>query len=228
MSQKDNKANYMSVLKLVAPIYDFCLYTPTLLNGITDNDGWLDGNFYSITNQRQNYVPSEVSLMNLLRIYDFLKAHVSENGLIVEIGVWRDPSSSYTSTKLFLDNRPKGTEYLGIDIEARNHVINYGGEKTYMLYTDSADTEKIANVIQHTIRKEIDFLFIDGLHSVEQVKKELALIPLVKKGGVIGFHDIAFHCGPNAWIDAFDPTKFDIHKFYRDDDWGVGFLVKKF
>lgn len=216
------------MVKLEAPIYNFTLYTPVLKNNIVDNDGWINKEFYEYSNQQVNHVPSEVSLMNLLRIYDFLKAHVPENGLIVEIGVWRDPSSSFTSTKVFLDNRPKGTVYLGIDIELRNHVITYGGEKTYMLYTDSADTENITKVVKETIKKEIDFLFIDGLHSVEQIKKELALIPLVKKGGVIGFHDIAFHCGPNVWIDAFDPTKFDIHKFYRDDDWGVGFLVKKF
>jgi hypothetical protein len=228
MPLKNNRVDFSSIVKLEAPIYDFCLYNPVLKNGIMDSDGWINQEFYKTTNQQVNHVPSEVSLMNLLRIYDFLKAHVPENGLIVEIGVWRDPSSSYTSTKLFLDNRPKGTEYLGIDIETRNHVINYGGEKTYMMYTDSADTEKITNVIKNTIHKEIDFLFIDGLHSLEQVKKELALIPLVKKGGVIGFHDIAFHCGPNIWMDAFDPTKFDIYKFYRDDDWGVGFLVKKF
>ena len=60
------------------------------------------------------------------------------------------------------------------------------------------------------------------------MKKEVAVINSVKKGGVIGFHDISVHCGPNMWIDAFDPNKFDIHKFRNDNDWGVGFLLKKF
>lgn len=228
MPLKNNKIDYSPILKKEAPIYDFCLYTPKLVSGYDDSD---DGRLYEYnarTNQWWNNVPAEVSLMDLLRLYDFFKKSVPENGLIVEIGVWRDPNSQYTSTKLFLDNRPKDTEYLGIDIEPRPHVLQYGKEKTYMLQTDSANTKTIKDSIQNIIKKQIDFLFIDGLHTIDQVGKELALIDLVKKGGVIGFHDIACHCGPSAWIDTFDPALFEIYKFYRDDDWGVGFIVKKF
>jgi hypothetical protein len=51
---------------------------------------------------------------------------------------------------------------------------------------------------------------------------------LVKKGGVIGFHDISPHAGPNMWMEAFDPMMFDIYKFRDTVDWGIGFLIKKF
>jgi cephalosporin hydroxylase len=225
---KDNYCDYSSIITKEQAIYDFCLYTPTLLDGISDNDGWVDQLFYVASNQSFNNVPKEVSDMDLAKLEEFFKKAVPDDGLIVEIGVWRNPNSpSKTSTQLFLDLKTKKTQYVGIDIEPRPHVLTYT-ENAFMLQVDSADTKTIQKVIQDQIRKPIDFLFIDGLHSVEQVKKELALIPLVRKGGVIGFHDISFHAGPNVWMDAFDPEKFDIYKFRADDDWGIGFLVKKF
>ncbi|MGD1842045.1 MAG: class I SAM-dependent methyltransferase [Thermonemataceae bacterium] len=44
----------------------------------------------------------------------------------------------------------------------------------------------------------LDFLFIDGDHRYEGVKKDFKLYaPLVKEGGLISFHDIAEH--PEGW-----------------------------
>jgi len=225
---KDNYCDYSMILKKDPPIYDFCLYTPAFSIQTHDSDGWLKDEFYKISKQSHNQVTQEVSDMNLEKLEHFFKFGVPDNGLIVEIGVWRNPESkTKTSTQLFLDLKTKDTQYLGIDIEPRPHVSKYT-DNAFTIQADSGNTQFIQSIIQQHFRKPIDFLFIDGLHSVEQVKKELALIPLVRKGGVIGFHDISFHAGPNLWMDAFDPKKFDIYKFRADDDWGIGFLVKKF
>jgi predicted O-methyltransferase YrrM len=44
--------------------------------------------------------------------------------------------------------------------------------------------------------REIDFLLIDGDHRYRGVKKDWQLYsPLVKKNGIIAFHDILFHPG---------------------------------
>jgi hypothetical protein len=228
MALKDNFADYSSILKQEPPIYDFCLYTPTFSEPVFDEDGWLRNNFYTRTNQYANHVPTEVSNMNLSALDFFRGLCVPDNGLIVEIGVWRDPNSTtMTSTQLFLEKKKDTTHYLGIDIQDRPHVRNYR-PNCEILVMDSGNTPFISRYIQEKYQKPIDFLFIDGLHSLEQVQKELALIYSVKKGGVIGFHDISFHCGPNMWMQAFDPAKFEIHKFRDTNDWGVGFLVKKF
>jgi hypothetical protein len=225
---KDNYCDYSTVLRKDPSMYDFCLYTPAFSIETHDWDGWLKDSFYSETEQSHNQVPKEVSDMNLAKLEEFFKLAVSDGGLIMEIGVWRNPDAEFkTSTQLFLDLKTKNTQYVGIDIEPRPHVLTYT-DNTFMLQVDSAETKLIQKIVQEQLRKPIDLLFIDGLHSVDQVKKELALIPLVKKGGVIGFHDISFHAGPNLWMDAFDPEKFDIYKFRADDDWGIGFLVKKF
>jgi predicted O-methyltransferase YrrM len=43
---------------------------------------------------------------------------------------------------------------------------------------------------------KLDFLFIDGDHSYEGVKKDFEMYsPLVRSGGLIAFHDIT-PCGP--------------------------------
>ena len=225
---KENYCDYSSILKKDPPVYDFCLYTPAFSIQTRDSDGWVDDNFYNMTKQSHNRVSKEMSDMNLERLEEFFRKTVPDGGLIMEIGVWRVPNSPFkTSTQLFLDLKTKNTQFVGVDIEPRPHVLSYT-ENVFMLQIDSANTKAIQGILEMQMKKPIDFLFIDGLHSVEQVKKELALIPLVRKGGVIGFHDISFHAGPNLWMDAFDPEKFDIYKFRADDDWGIGFLVKKF
>lgn len=224
---KDNYCDYTMILKKNPPLYDFCLYTPAYTMDLPDNDGWLPDMFYGVTKQSHNQVPEEVSDMNREKLLHFMKQCVSDNGLIVEIGVWRNPHSKGTSTQLFLDNKKDTTTYLGVDIEPRPHVSGYKPNAMTIQF-DSSRADELGKSIEILLQKKIDMLFIDGLHSVSQVQKELALIPYVKKGGVIGFHDISFHAGPNLWMDAFDPAKFDIYKFREDNDWGIGFIVKKF
>jgi hypothetical protein len=225
---RNNYVNYSSILRKDPPIYDFTLYTPNFNFETEDNDGWIDRTFYTVTDQDCNEVPKEMSDMDLEKLEIFFKKHVPEDGLFVEIGVWRNPNNKdIVSTQVIFDIKHDNCSYLGIDIENRPHILNKK-PNVHFLQSDSADYNKIKNYIDTNIKKEIDFLFIDGLHSVEQVKKELALVNLVKKGGVIGFHDISVHAGPNMWIEAFDPEKFDIYKFRNNNDWGVGFIVKKF
>ncbi len=53
--------------------------------------------------------------------------------------------------------------------------------------------------------KKIDFLFIDGDHTYDGVKKDFNLYKqLVKKGGIIALHDIANHPKEsNCRVDKF-------------------------
>jgi predicted O-methyltransferase YrrM len=60
-----------------------------------------------------------------------------------------------------------------------------------LLRKDSHNKETIELLKKITKNKEIDFLFIDGDHSYGGVKQDYELYsPLVKKGGIIAFHDI--------------------------------------
>jgi len=68
------------------------------------------------------------------------------------------------------------------------------GQRLYLLRADShrdATLEKCRLRLKGT---PIDFLFIDGDHSYEGVKKDFQMYKaLVRKGGMVAFHDIVMH-----------------------------------
>lgn len=59
--------------------------------------------------------------------------------------------------------------------------------------------------LQHTLAgKPIDFLFIDGDHTLQGVKSDFEMYaPLVRKGGIIAFHDILPRDLPHVKVDQF-------------------------
>ena len=72
--------------------------------------------------------------------------------------------------------------------------------------------------------ESIDFLFIDGWYSINQVIDELWYLQFMKPGGVIGFHDVNYHPGPKAVLEALNPNLFKVTN-YNTPDWGVGFAT---
>lgn len=71
---------------------------------------------------------------------------------------------------------------------------------------DSHSPGCIARVRALLAGRPFDFLFIDGDHSYEGVKKDFFLFqPLVRPGGIIAFHDIAKHNLPEdvCGVDKF-------------------------
>lgn len=59
------------------------------------------------------------------------------------------------------------------------------------LITGDSHSEKVVDAVGEIFTDGVDFLFIDGDHEYEGVKKDfLKYSPLVKKGGLIVFHDI--------------------------------------
>jgi len=216
--------DYSQWIQKKPSFYSYTLYTPTL------NEA-LDKEEFIITSVEDHIkldrfaksVPKEMSDMNLSKVREFFGRLVSPR-LVVEIGVMRNPGIQNT-TQTVLEMKPDTCAYVGIDIEDRSYVKKYG-TNIYTLQIDSAKTSEIKEYLSR-FNTPIDYLFIDGLHSIYQVGKEINLISLVRRGGVIGFHDISVHTGPNAWMEAFDPEKFEIYKFHAEGDWGIGFLVVK-
>jgi predicted O-methyltransferase YrrM len=61
---------------------------------------------------------------------------------------------------------------------------------------DSHQMDTLEQVKQLFGGSEIDFLFIDGDHSYEGVKRDWEMYStLVRKGGIIAFHDVASNYG---------------------------------
>lgn len=75
---------------------------------------------------------------------------------------------------------------IGIESVERDELYPYR-----VIYGDSHDTATVHRLIAAIRPRDIDFLFIDGDHHYEAVKKDFELYsPLVRSGGIIGFHDI--------------------------------------
>ena len=64
--------------------------------------------------------------------------------------------------------------------------------------------------VLNMLPKKVDFLFIDADHSYEAVKQDFELwSPMVRAGGVIGFHDVA---DPNVGVQRF---WLELHDLWR-------------
>lgn len=108
-------------------------------------------------------------------------------------------------------------------IEVQNALFNSYeqmkrfGENVHVINTDSHSPQtklKVVNIIKD---KKLDFLFIDGDHSYEGVKKDFEMYsPLVRKGGHIAFHDI-------NQIDHPDQHKYGVSKFWKELNCGDKF-----
>lgn len=67
-------------------------------------------------------------------------------------------------------------------------------QKIYLIRRDSHNPQTLEEVKRILGLEKIDLLFIDGDHTYEGVKKDFEMYsPLVRKGGIIAFHDIVPH-----------------------------------
>jgi len=74
------------------------------------------------------------------------------------------------------------------------------------------------------IKDMLDFIYIDGNHTYEYVKKDIELYyPKVKKGGVVGGHDFSAAWGvPKAVIEFAKKQNTELYGW--DNDW---WIIKK-
>ena len=101
----------------------------------------------------------------------------------------------------------KGSAGISVDLPGGRFGYGYPGykEKLYQSFVAEGQTLHLLREDSHaqsTLEKveallggeKLDFLFIDGDHSYEGVKRDFEMYSgLVGKGGIIAFHDIAFH-----------------------------------
>ena len=67
-------------------------------------------------------------------------------------------------------------------------------QKMWLIGADSHDLQSLAKVMRILGRKKVDFLFIDGDHTYQGVKKDFQMYsPLVRQEGIIALHDIVRH-----------------------------------
>lgn len=148
---------------------------------------------------------------------------------IVEIGVDRRTKSiKRTSTETILNNKADDVLYLGIDLKDKSY-LNNPAKNIYTLQTKSENTDEIISYLNSLGKTQIDFLFIDGFHSVNQVYLDWELTCILSPNGVVGFHDTAYHPGPHLFVKNMDRSKWKVSENccnHTPDDYGIGFAWK--
>jgi len=154
-------------------------------------------------------------------IYSEMVNKFEDGALFVEIGTWKGQSAFFMANKIKESN--KKITFYTIDlfeVPEDNYLNAYleDGEDLYEKCLKNLKPLKdYVNIIKGDSRvvhsqfknDSIDFLFLDGDHSYEGVKKDLELwFPKVKKGGVIGGHDYTQTCcGVKKGVDEFFKIK---------------------
>ncbi|MGA2680554.1 MAG: class I SAM-dependent methyltransferase [Candidatus Bathyarchaeia archaeon] len=105
------------------------------------------------------------------------------------------------------------------------------GQQLTLLRGDSHRPSSLANAKSTLKGEKVDFLFIDGDHTYEGVKKDFEMYStLVRRGGLIAFHDI---CGHDVGISEVDRFWYEIKTGYdhseiiedQKQNWaGIGLL----
>jgi len=126
-------------------------------------------------------------IKNLLLILDKVKPKV-----VLEIGTARGGT-----LLLFSNIAEEEATLISVDlyqtIEKRIlfRYIKKVKQKIYLIQGDSHSIETLRKIKAILRDNKVDFIFIDADHSYEGVKKDFEMYsPLVRKGGIIAFHDI--------------------------------------
>jgi predicted O-methyltransferase YrrM len=148
---------------------------------------------------------------------------------ILEIGVSRDTNKSATSTSIFLENKRKNCVYLGVDIESKTY-LNRPKENVHTLISDSGKIDFVMDHLRSLGVEQIDFLMIDGWHSINQVLAEWEYTKWLSPNGIVGFHDTAYHPGPHRFVNNIDTTKWAVIPnacAEIEQDYGIGFAWRR-
>jgi hypothetical protein len=142
----------------------------------------------------------------------------------MEIGVCRN--GHHSSTHTILKNVPEGGIYLGVDI-ADKSFLNNESKGIHTIQTSSSNYDLVVDRLKSLGVDKLDFLFIDGWHSINQVLMDWEFSRIVSDGGVIAFHDTTSHPGPYYFINNLDRNKWEVFPNLCPSDHGFGYCFKK-
>ena len=101
----------------------------------------------------------------------------------------------------------------------------------HLIKADSHNQATLEEVKGLLNGRDVDFLFIDGDHSYEGVKKDFEMYsPLVKNGGIIAFHDLISACDVSKLWSEIKGDYIDYIEIIKDQDQGrvgIGVLFNK-
>lgn len=149
---------------------------------------------------------------------------------ILEIGVdCNGTPTEMTSTRTLLDNKLPNTVYVGVDIEDKSYLDDVE-KNIYTLKTTSSNISEVMKFLNSLGITEIDFLFIDGWHSINQVLTEWEYTAFLSSTGIVGFHDTSIHPGPSMFVKYLNREHWHVVEnacAIHSNDYGIGFAWHK-
>lgn len=105
-------------------------------------------------------------------------------------------------------------------------------QKIFLIRGSSHDIKSLNKVRKILKNNKLDLLYIDGDHSYEGVKRDFEMYKsLIKKGGIIAFHDIVPIKNPEFEVDKFWNIIKDLYEYEEIvEDWNqdlAGFGIIK-
>ena len=169
-------------------------------------------------------IGSSIGLQDLIDYINKYYRHTNEMKMI-EIG-----SYAGESTMMFANNFNK---VISIDPYLNDYDLNDDAchhmdlTSVYLIFLNNIESYKNIVNIRKTSDEAVfeipndfvDFVYIDGLHTYEQVKKDIAnYLPKIKNGGFIGGHD--YHVNWKGVMDAVNEN-FKVDAIFSDSSWIV-------
>jgi hypothetical protein len=166
---------------------------------------------------------TECSQENRRLLYEkFMKVQSKCLG-IMEIGVCRNGDQSFTH--IFLNNKRHSTVYVGIDMNDKSFLDN-PDKNIYTIQNTSSDVKSNIEKMKAFGITQLDFIFIDGDHSINQVLIDWEYTQLLSPNGIVALHDVSAHPGPNLFIRNLNPNIWNT-EILCPTDHGIGFIWKK-
>lgn len=217
MTVNSTKMNSIHVDQLETDIQGL-KYKPSIYNNDLDEYKGYDEDFKF----------NDFSPKNQQKLFEKFSLIKKKCKCIVEIGICQHPNYFRTSTCVLLNNKLLKTVYIGIDIEDRS-FLNNPSKNIYTIQTNCRKKQKIYDLMKSLKLKNIDFLFIDGDHTVNMATNDWSYSEKLSDFGIVGFHDTTWHIGPYFVFEAIDENLYTKEKYFDDiqGDWGISFAIKK-
>lgn len=130
-----------------------------------------------------------LGLLWILRPKRLLENGTARGGTLFLLSQIADPNAVVIS--IDLPGGPFGGGYPEWKIPLYKSFKRYPSQKVFLVRANSHDPRTLDIVRRILGGSKLDFLFIDGDHSYEGVKRDFEMYsPLVQRGGIIAFHDI--------------------------------------
>lgn len=174
----------------------------------------------------RNYWPPNHYMFGMFQMIEFLELHIphQEHTEMIEIGSYMGESTMMFASVNLFDKIHAIEPFEGE--EEFNDLFDYGWEEVkneYLLNTRYWDNIQLwedysYNVVDEFKESSVDFIYVDGSHEYEDVKRDLELyLPKVKPGGFIAGHDYM------EYFDGVQKAVFEVvgepEKIFRDYSW---------